>query len=51
MLSEQDGDQSCGREVECIVERSVALHGIADLKLHDRYAGQARRRLLFVSRL
>jgi xanthine dehydrogenase YagR molybdenum-binding subunit len=36
---EHDGDEGSGRKAERVIEQSIALHGIADLKLHDRYPG------------
>jgi hypothetical protein len=42
---EHDGDQTSGSEAECVVEQPIALHGIADLKLHHRYAREAGREL------
>ena len=37
---EQVGDDEADEEAQAIVDQAVALHGIADLELHDRGAGQ-----------
>jgi hypothetical protein len=39
---EHDCNQASGRESDRVVDHPVALHGVADLELHDRHAGQAR---------
>ena len=40
---EDDGDDGAEQQAEAVVEQLVALHGVADLELHDRRAGHLRR--------
>ncbi len=37
---EDDGDQAAGGEADGVVDQPVALDRVADLKLHDRHAGE-----------